>query len=195
MLQIPEPAGIIGDMGELMLNLQAGSSTFQVKSRWIAYFQSVPGEPIYVTRGSVDEMAVEEMQFLCRLSVGESYTIGFTRPQGKGKLTYLGLQPSPELLSGICQAFGISIPCRAATSDIATGLFRNLDKFFLCVVNLGREEKSIEVRLNPQILGDALYQACDLVSSEASVVYLAKPAAIFLRLPGKDATVIELTKG
>lgn len=195
MLGIPEPAGIIGDMGELALTLQADTSPFQVKSRWIAYFQSVPGEPICVTRGSVDEKAVEEMQFLCRLPVGESYTIGFTRLQGKGKLTYLGLQPSRELLSGICQMLGISIPSWAATSDIATSLFRSLDKFFLCVVNLGREEKSIEVRLDPQILGDAPYQARDLVSCDASVVYLAKPARIFLRLPGKDATVIELTKG
>ena len=147
----------------------------------------------------MDEMAVEEMQFLCRLPVGESYTIGFTRPQGKGKLTYLGLQPSRELLSGICQILGISIPSQAATSDIATGLFRSPDKFFLCVVNLGQEEKTIEVRLDPQILGDAPYQARDLVSGQ-KVDYLPMPPRIYLHLPGKDATVamitsIELTKG
>jgi len=189
MLGIPEPMGIIGDMGDIALTLKAGSYALQIKSRWITHFQSVQGDPIFVERGSVDEMAVEEMQFLCRLPIGESYTIGFTRPQGKGKLTYLGLQPSPELLSGICQTLGISIPCRAATSGIATGLLRSLDKFFLCVVNLGWEEKTIEIRLDPLILGDAPYQARDLLSGQ-KVDYLPMPPRIYLHLPGKDATVV-----
>jgi hypothetical protein len=192
---LPEPAGIIGDMDEIALTLRIGTHGFQVKSQWMAHFQAVEGEPIHVERDSVDEMAVEEMQLLCRLPIGESYTIGFTKTLGLGKLTYLGLQPSAALLSGVCQALGIPIACRTAIPEVVTGLYRSRNGYFLCAVNLGREEKMVEIGLDSDIFRDIPYQAKDLVDSQAPATFLEKPPRLILHLPGKDATVIELTEG
>jgi hypothetical protein len=194
LLGIPGPAGIIGDMGVISLTLRKGEDTSQVKSRWLAYFEAVEGEPILAERGSVDEKAVEEMQFLCMLPMGERYITGFTKNLGKGKLTYVGLQPSGELLTGICRTLGIPISCRAAISEVATGLYRSPDQFFLCAVNLGQEERTVEVALDPDLFQDMPYQANSLVDSQAPAIYLTKPPRLFLRLPGKDATVVSLSK-
>ena len=195
LLRIPEPAGIIGDMGVISLTLQAGTRTFQVRTRWLAHYQAMEGEPIFAERGSVDEMAVEEMQFLCSLPMGERYIVGFTKRLGKGKLTYLGLQPSRELITGICLSLGIPISCRAAIPEVATGLYRSPDQFFLCAVNLGQETKTVEVVLSSDIFKELPYQASDLIDSQSPATYLTKPARLFLHLPGKDATVIALSKG
>ena len=195
LLGIPAPTGVIGDMGDLSLTVKAGEASARVKSRWLEHFQSVPGDPIIVERGSVDEMAVEEMQFLCNLPLGEHYTVGFTQSIGSGKLTYLGLQPSKELLSAISARLGIPIPSQAGSPDVSTGLFRGGQDFTLCVVNNGHEDKSVAIKLDARVFRESMYRAYDLVSGEEKVVYLPEPPSIVLYLPGKDARVVKITQG
>jgi len=194
LLQIPEPTGVIGDMGEISLTLAEGETAVNFKSHWLEYFQHVAGEPIRVERGSVDETAVEEMQFLCKLPVGENYLVGFTQSFGKGKLTYLGLQPSQQLLTGIFRILGIPIPSKATSPEVVTGLLRREQDFYLCVVNNGKEAKSVEVKLDDKIFKGARYQALDLFATEAGATYLQESTRVILHLPGKDATIIQLSQ-
>ncbi len=151
-LSLPDPQGVIGDMSDIALTVALPGAPVSIKTRWMEIFDQVPGEPITAERQSVDAEAVEEMQFLCSLPVGARYTIGYTQPRGQGRLTYLGIQPTPQLLLGLCSAFSAPLassgtsfrrrpavssasseakgrpavppPVRAATPGVTAALFR-----------------------------------------------------------------------
>jgi hypothetical protein len=193
-LGIPEPAGRIGDMGEIDLIFWAGKEEVKLKSRWLEYFEAVPGDPVVVERGSVDEMAVEEMQFLCNLPRGERYTIGFTQTIGKGKLTYLGLQPTRQLIRAVFTLLGMTYPSQTDCADVSTGLFQRGDHFYLCVVNCGNEEKSITIHLYARLFGHASLQVDDLIGGSSQDLSISHPARLVLSLPGKDATIVKISR-
>lgn len=193
-LGIPEPAGRIGDMGEIDLVLQAGMENVRIKSRWLEHFEAVPGEPLVVERGSVDELAVEEMQFLCNLPRGERYTVGFTQAVGNGKLTYLGLQPTPQLVRAIFALLGIVSPARATCTGVSTGLFQREADFYLCAVNHGVEEKSVTIELDPRLFANASFQVNDLIGGGSQDLSFSDSPSLVLSLPGKDATLVRISR-
>jgi hypothetical protein len=192
LLEIPEPAGMIGDMGEIDLTLRQGKEGMRIKSRWLEHFRRVPGDPILVERGSVDEMAVEEMQFLCSLPQGECYTVGFSRSLGKGKLTYLGLQPSRQLILAVMSLLGIPSPSQAGGAGVSTGLFQRGEDLYLCVVNCGSEEKSVTINLDKRLFREVAYQVDDLLL-DCRNSWSFQPPSLALQLPGKDATMLKIS--
>ena len=139
-------------------------------------------------------MAVEEMQFLCNLPLGERYLVGFTKSLGKGKLTYLGLQPSAQLLKELFRILRIPNFSQATSPEVVTGLFEGDQDYFLFVVNHGQEAKSIVVKLDNKTFSENSYQAFDLVMGDSKVVYFPESTSLVLHLSGKDATVIKLTQ-
>ena len=192
-LEIPEPSGVIGDMGGIALDLYLGEHPLTIKTGWMEHFDHVPGQPLVVTRRSVDEDAVEEMQFLCNLPTGDRYTVGFTRPWGKGQLIYLGLQPSPELLPGLCTALGAPPPVRSVTPGVSTALFQRKGQpnlSYIIVVNTGSEYKAAEVTFRPRLpfAGPATFR--DMGSGR--IFHFQPGGEFFLPISGKDGAVLAI---
>jgi hypothetical protein len=192
LLGVPEPAGVLGDIGELYLSIDLPNAPLQVKSRWLEHFSATPGSPIQARRGSVDPEAVEEMQLLCALPEGDQYITGYTQRIGKGALTYLGLQPSAELATGLLAALGAAIPVRSLTQDISTALFRREDTFYLAAVNTGRESKAFETRLSPDLFSGKRLKIRNLFDKRVMNALLDRDQLLALPLPALDGTIFEL---
>jgi hypothetical protein len=192
LLGIPEPAGVLGDFGEIHLSIELSGSPLDIRSRWLQHFASVPGRPVRAKRGSVDPHAVEEMQSLCALPEGDEYIVGCTQIIGKGNLTYLGIQPSGDLLTGLLEALGAPIPARSLTPGVSTGLFRRETTFYLMAVNTGRESKAFETRLSPEFFGRKRLEIRNLLDNRVTNTWLDKDPLLALPVPALDGTIFEL---
>ncbi|MGE5221593.1 MAG: beta-galactosidase [Omnitrophica WOR_2 bacterium] len=192
LLDIPEPAGVIGDMGPIDLTVEFEGAAARIKSCWIEHFHNPPGKPITVRRESINKLAVEEMQYLCNLPKGSRYTVGYTRPVGKGRLTYLGLQPTSRLITTIYSYLNISIPVRSLTPGISTALFTRDDLYYLMVVNTGEEDRAAELQLDPHRFGGKQLHLTDMLSKKEMEAGCQSGLLLLPTLPGKDATVYKI---
>ena len=195
LLEIPQPAGAVGDMGTITLQMEIAGGSCSIETSWFEIFDASPGIALVAARASIDENAIEEMQLHCNIPTGDQYTVGFTRLIGKGRLTYLGLQASADLLIGLCRLFKARMPVRALTLDVSAALFRRKTgpgPYYLLATNNGSEEKAAEFRLCPglffkspvfrNLLDGESFQASDL-------------ERVFLPMRGKDAAVWEIIEG
>jgi len=97
--------------------------------------------------------------------------VGYRQKKGKGTLTVLGLAPPPELVAGLHDYVGISIPARPTAPGIQTMLYRRQDHHYLFVINNGSETKGVEILLDAGEFPKDAYIAKDLLDGgEKSVV-------------------------
>jgi hypothetical protein len=119
---------------------------------------------------------------------------------GRGRLTFIGLEPSPELILALHEFAGVTAPARALTPDACAALFRRGDAFFLAVTNAGNEDKAIEIALDVSLWPEVRailfaadrYQLEDLVRGAATQVNREQLARAHVSLPRKDATVVRI---
>lgn len=195
LLEIPQPVGAIGDIGEISVSLEIAGARIDVVTRWLEVFETAPGKLLIATRGSIDENAPEEMQLHCNLPTGDRYPVGFTRQIGKGSLTYLGLQPSATLILGLCNAFDTLIPVRVASPEVSAALFRRKMQagvYYLIAANNGLEEKAAEFCFRSGLFSAPLAFR-NLLTGET--IPASGAERVFLPLHRKDAAVWEIIGG
>ena len=111
---------------------------------------------------------------------------------GRGRLTFIGLEPSPELILALHEFAGVTAPARALTPDACAALFRRGDAFFLVVTNVGNEDKVIEIALDVSLFAADRYQLDNLLRDNATQVNREQLARAYVSLPRKDATVVRI---
>ena len=189
LLGIQEPDGIIGGSpGNLWLEL-LGS---RIKSAWAYNYSRTPGTPITVTRQAPGNQTAEELSLQMGLQAGTQYTIGYTEPRGSGRLSVIGLAPTPDLMSALKEYLNLSIPCRSPTSQVSTALFRQGQEYFLLAVNHGNEDKVAEVLLDEDFQKIPCWQARNLVSEQSWTFDLRTSGRLTVPLPRKDGVILQL---
>ncbi len=193
LLQFPEAAGAIGDMGAIAVNLQGVNAPGVFSTRWIEILENPPGTPIWAVRESVDRNAPEEMELHCSLPIGSRYPVGFTRQIGEGKLTYLGIQPSASLVSGLCAALSGIPPVQTRSPGVSAALFKHADgRYYLLATNNSLEDKAAEVSFSPGLFRVPL-KLFNLLNGET--IQAADPRQVFLPIKAKDAAAWEIREG
>lgn len=194
LLELPEPSGAIGDMGEITARLHLPGGSVEIKTRWLEWFDAPPGKALVAERQSVDRDAVEEMQYLCNLPVGTRYPVGFSQPRGRGRITYLGLQPTPALLLALCEAFATP-PARCATPGVSAALFQRKgqpEQVYLMLANNSCAPQAADVRFDPGLFKSQAPRFRGLLSG--AEIPSTGPACAFLPVPAKDGEIYEVIR-
>src|SRR5215207_3569274 len=189
LLGVKDPAGIVsGSPGNLWLEVLGN----KIKSSWAFNYSETPGTPIIATRLAPGNQTAEELSLQMGLQAGAQYTVGYTEERDSGRLTVIGLSPSPALLLALYQHLGVRIPSRSLTPQISTALFHRAQEFYLLAVNNGNEDKVAEVVLNGNFGGSQCKQARNLISGQEWTVNLREYGRLTFPLPRKDGVILHL---
>jgi len=189
LLGIKEPSGIVGGSpGNLWLEVFGT----KVKSSSALNYAETPGEPITTTRLAPGGQTAEELSLQMGLQAGAQYTVGYTEARGRGRLTVLGLKPTPELLLALHDHLHAKISSRSLTPGVSTALFRRAQDIYLLAVNSGDEDKIAEVVLAGDLPKPSCWQARDLVSGQEWTVDLRESGRLTFSLARKDGAIIHL---
>ncbi|MGB8981607.1 MAG: beta-galactosidase [Anaerolineales bacterium] len=189
LLGIKEPSGIVGGSpGNLWLEVLGT----KVKSSSAFNYAETPGEPITATRLAPGGQTAEELSLQMGLQAGAQYKVGYTETRGRGRLTVLGLKPTPELLLALHDHLHAQISSRSLTPQVSTALFRRGQELYLLAVNSGDEDKIAEVVLAGDLPKPSCWQARDLVSGQEWTVDLRESGRLTFSLARKDGAIIHL---
>ena len=197
-LQVPLPDGIVSSASGRPLALSLNGATHEVRSTWIYNYQTTPGEPLCVELLPSDTLTAEELELQFNLQVGHSYAAGFSQQRGLGRLTVVGLEPTPALLRALHKFAATPVPVQSTTAGVQGVLWRQAagaaDAFYLIAVNNGKEEKTATFIVDRDILPTATFQIEDLLlREEKKFVDGQQTNCLTLKLPGKDGTIVRLT--
>jgi hypothetical protein len=165
-----------------------------VESSWIYNYDSVPGDAITVERLSVRNKPSAELLLQFDLQNGAQYTVGYSQVRGQGRLTVIGLQPSPELLLALHQHFDVPIPSRSHTGGITTGLFQRDDELYLMATNVGAEDKGAHIEFDSAILTSGTWQVQNLERESITDVDINANSRLDIQLPRKDGLILRLSR-
>jgi hypothetical protein len=187
LLDVLAPEGIVsGSPTQMRLSIFDGNT---VESPWVSNYRTVPGDAIVVNRLAVKNLPSEELTLQFDLQTGERYTIGYTVSRGKGKITVLGIQPSPELLVPIHKYVDVPITCRSLTAGVASALFQRAGNLYLIAVNPGAEEKFADIELALGTDMKSEWAARDIMTGR-DIGVVAESMTI--SLPRRGGTIIHL---
>ncbi len=190
LLEIAEPDGIISSAPTTMsLDLSVDTSLGLVRSQWLFDYQTTQGTPIYATRLAAQDFGSEELKLMANVPTGDQYTVGYTEERGEGRLTMLGLAPTPAVLLALHDYFDVPIFGRSHTPTISTAIFQRHNDYYLIVVNNGQEAKMADIELN---IASQRYNVRDLCSGATWQTNLAERNHLFVTLPRKDGTILVL---
>ncbi|MAT45031.1 MAG: hypothetical protein CL609_22085 [Anaerolineaceae bacterium] len=189
-LGIPEPDGILKGLPSLSLDLSLNTTC---KSQWLFHFEKVPGKAITATRKSPDNLVAEENALQWDLQSGQEYTIGYTQTIGQGKITVIGLEPSPDLILSIHHYLQKKSAICSLTSGIYTSLFRRGNEYYVFVINSTSEDKTVVLEFDPDFLQASKQEAIDMVSGKPFKFdkqltgFVARKNGAVIRLEGESA--------
>jgi hypothetical protein len=132
----------------------------------LSYFHKVEGEPLRacVSEQSKQALALNLLGLTGNTAGSRDFTMGYARPFGRGKVIYVGSNPSPAILRMILEQEG-QPPCASVeTPMITTSCFRHTDgSLIVFVINRNEHPCKIPIRLNLSRLGmDGNAQVTDL---------------------------------
>jgi hypothetical protein len=191
LLNIPAPDGIMTGQGKLNLKLFEQRS---VESPWLHFYENVPGEPLIAERLKGKAQPSEELALQFSLQIGLKYTIGYTEARGQGRLTVIGLQPTPGLLLALHNHFGVPVACQATVPDVTTALYRRDDDYYLIATNDGVEAKGAEITFAEDLLTDDQWTVENLDTGKTRLFDLKGGSGMMITLPRKDGAVYKLTR-
>jgi hypothetical protein len=154
-----------------------------------AYFRKVADTPIYLT------LSTEAKETLVDIGPTDvdSFTIGYTKKLGKGKIVYLGSNPSPEILRLVLEQEGLGPYSQAEDTDFTTSVFRRRDgALVLFLVSRCAASRVVTTRLNTKRLGLVAAKTYTLENAETGETRRVKGrdlAEIALPLGGFDVSV------
>jgi hypothetical protein len=191
LLDISAPDGILTGQGKMNLKLLGDQS---VESHWIYNYDAVPGEAIAVERLSIRNKPSAELLLQFDLQNGARYTVGYTQTRGNGRLTVIGLQPSPESLLVLHQHFAVPIVCRSHTGAVTTGLFQRDDDLYLMATNVGVEDKGARIEIDPAMLPSGSWKIQNLECDLVSTIDITDRPFVDIQLPRKDGLILRLSR-
>jgi hypothetical protein len=168
----------------------------QASSAWVYDFTSPPGEAIRATRLPVEAIPSEELVYQFNLEAGQSYTAGYSVAIGQGRVTVLGIAPTPGILLALVARLGITLPCRSRTPDVTTAVYKRDGALYVMAANAGQEGKTARIDLDPALLGDGAWHAenlldagnAPLLSGQHLTVSIGRGDGVIVRLtPDSDA--------
>lgn len=191
LLGIQEPAGITSGQ-PFGLDLQV-FGRYPVLSPWVYNYEQTPGDSLVVERLPVSQRPAEELSLQFSLQVGARYTAGYTLPRGMGKLTVIGLEPSPALVLDIHDHFKIPFPVRSTTPGVSTALFRRDEEVFIFAANAGDEGKTAHLLLDSQSMPAGEWQVEDLMSGVSRTASVGPAPWIDISLARRDGKVLRIS--
>ena len=198
-LRIPLPEGIVSSApGQKRLALTLGDHADEVRSTWFYNYRRPAVDDgnrdrLVARQLDSDGFTAEELRLQFNLQTGVGYDVGFSERRGRGRLTVLGLEPSPALLLALHRFAGVSIPARSTTPGALGALCCDDDGFYLIAVNNGEEEKTATFVLDRDILPNARIEVEDLLSREEEQrLNLQESRQLTVKLPRKDGTILRL---
>lgn len=183
--------GMIPLNGELKVKLNGAE--FRCGCGSIEWFETVPGTPITAVRVSANNLSSEELVYQHSLENGQEYTIGFTRSEGLGQITYLGIQPDAGVLQQVIKALGVKQPVECSHPQWSVTLYQREGRGYLTVVNPTAIEGSCEIRVNDLWQGEGIEIGDMLRGQVWSGQVQQGKVSLVCSLPAKDATILELT--
>lgn len=177
-------------------DLKLESITLRVKDS-LSLFRQVPGAPIDAIQSEkqVDNIFAEENKLLDDNEAALKFIAGYQLSLGSGKLIFLGVTPTPEIISALHRMTGVPIYCQATTPRTLVALFqKNEQQYYLIVINLGEEVREVRLQLTPEIFASSTWRSSDLFSNESRQLVFSEAPELTIAVGRKDGTVLELNR-
>lgn len=156
------------------------------------YFRRVEGEPIVVALSR----QAKEMLVDVGAADAAAFPCGYARAAGKGKIIFIGSNPSPDILKMVLDQEGLapysSAPGGAVTSAIHR---RRKDCWVLFLVNRRPDDLTVDVRLNAERLAlksATTYAVENLLTGARELKKGAALSSFPVSLKGRDVTVLKI---
>ncbi len=182
---------------EVQIDLD-GNKTL-VRDPLLYYRCETPGEPIYGER--VDTEAIldtdfEENRALRQFIFGKKYKVGYHEKRGKGSITVLTVKPTPALMRSVLQYLGSTIPIYSHNPEIKASLFKNDAVYYAVLLNTSNEAVTTPMDISIDGLEISNYSIKNLREKDGIELDASQfgNGRIYLRLPRKNGTVLEIRK-
>ncbi|MDD5708023.1 MAG: beta-galactosidase [Kiritimatiellae bacterium] len=154
------------------------------------YFREVPGEPICVT------LSTEAKEALVDIGSADvtTFAIGYARQLGRGKIIYIGSNPSEEILRLVLEQEGLAGHVTCATPKVSASVHRHLrnDSLALFVINRGDAPQNAVVGMNLKRLGlrpGAAYAVTDVAGGAPRTCRGRDLAALLVAVDAHDVAI------
>ncbi len=192
LLPIQKGDGVIALNGALKVSFQEHEFTCE-RSR-VEWFEAAPGKPIWAVRTTANNLTSEELIFQHALENGQEYTIGYTLPEGRGFITYLGLEPDAGLLRQIITALGVPLPMTCSQPLWTAAMYQREADRYLMVINPTTLQGCCEIEVK-DLQGFEKMVIRDLFSGQNGIVPVMDEKVRFVcSLTAKDATILHLAR-
>jgi hypothetical protein len=189
-LRIPDPDAIVSTAP--FRSTWALLDGLHAPSAWVYDFASPPGEALTATRLPVDAIASEELVYQFNLEAGQSYTAGYSVEVGTGRVTVLGIAPTPPVILGLLAHLGTVLPCRSQTAGVTSALYERDGAYYVMVANAGQEAKTARIDLDPAFIGSGVWQAENLL--DAGSAPLLSDHHLTVNIGPGDGIVVRLSR-
>ena len=120
----------------------------------LCWFRDVEGDPLRVSLSGKQQEALEALGLMESAADSGEFTMGYARPFGKGKVIFIGSNPSPAILRMVLEQEGHAPCARVDTPRVTTSLFKHTDGgHILFVINRNAHPCSAWIEINPARLG------------------------------------------
>jgi hypothetical protein len=178
--------------GPARARLQLGDSSVVTGSDFFFHYERPPGEPLAATQLAPAAPEAEELALQWSLAAGERFTVGYSERRGAGRVTVVGVAPTPGLLLALLRWAGVSLPCRSETAGVNTALYRRGAELVLFVANRGEEEKTAAIVLDAALLAEGTYRARDLLGDRRLAAPLLAERRLYVTAPAKDGAIVRI---
>src|SRR5690606_2069289 len=131
----------------------------------------------------------EELALQFSLQIGQKYTIGYTEQRGAGRLTVIGLQPTPGLLMALHNHYDVPVASRSNIFGITTALYRRDGDYYLIATNDSVDPRGTEVHFGRGLLADGQWTVENLDTGATRQITLQDGVGFFITLPRKDGAI------
>ena len=150
-----DPLGIGGPVGAAWFGkralLKLGDRELVVTGP-LAEWDATDAEPLTAVQCEPLLLEGEQERQLWANETGREFVVGVRKKVGRGTVTALGCDASPELVVALHKWFGVPVPCRSGVSGMQTALFRKPGGVYTVVaVNNGDEEHTVSLILHPSL--------------------------------------------
>ena len=165
----------------------------------LCYFRKIEGEPLRacVTDQSKQAMSLNLLGLTGNTAGSRDFTMGYSQPFGKGKIIFIGSNPSSHLLRMVLEQEGHPACASVDTPLITTSCFRHSDgTLIVFVINRNDYPCKLPVRLNLKRLGlDGNLRVTDLSQDKAEIWKpLGSDGELELSLDAYDVAVMRIGK-
>ncbi len=196
-LGLAEPDGALNEpfLDHLATEVEVDIGGEAVRTRAPLFtWSGPPGDPIVGVRVDADirDSDFEENRYLRSLIIGRRYVVGYRESRGAGSVTLLGIHPSAEAVIAVHRMLGVGIPVLPGGGAIQAAAFERGRRRYVIVVNAGKERVDARLDLGANVLGGPGIPARNMRAGIRVERTGNAGASLYVDLPAKDGTIIEL---